>query len=67
MRVEVLIWNGGYMTTAEKANRLFATCFTPCLGDSKPEDSLLKFFEAHEIKDESGWSRRRLEKLRSIK
>ena len=55
------------MTTAEKANRLFATCFFPCLGDSKPEDSLLKFFEAHEIKDESGWSRRRLEKLRSVK
>ena len=55
------------MTSAEKANRLFATCFFPCLGDSLPEDSLLKFLEAHEIKDEPGWSRRRLEKLRSVK
>ena len=55
------------MTTAEKANRLIATCFFPYHGDSKPEDSLVKFFEINEINDESGWSRRRLEKLRSVK
>jgi hypothetical protein len=54
------------MTTAEKASRHFAACFFPCLGDLKPEEPLLKFFNAHEIKDAPGGSRRRLEKLRSV-
>jgi hypothetical protein len=34
------------MTTAEKASLHFAACLFPCLGDLKPEDSPLKFFEA---------------------
>lgn len=66
MRVAVLIWDRGYMTTAEKASRHFSACFFPCLGDLKPEEPLLKFFNAHEIKDAPGGSRRRLEKLRSV-
>lgn len=33
----------------------------------KREEALLKFFEANVIKDEAGWSSRRLEKLRSVK
>lgn len=33
----------------------------------KREEALLKFFEANGIKDETDWSRRRLEKIRVVK
>ncbi len=33
----------------------------------KREEALLKFFEANGIKDETDWSRRRLEKMRAVK